>query len=72
MTCALLRKVSQQKIPLDPAENTFATLHTVEDDEPATLAVAQRRLRPIQRKTQRETEIFLDGSGSFYPSSNFS
>src|SRR5204863_3701741 len=42
MRIAVPRRNSQRKIPPDSAENNFATVRKASDDEPATLAAAQR------------------------------
>src|SRR5262249_32732061 len=44
----------QRKIPLDFAENTFAVQRTILDDAPAALAVAQKMLLLIPRRTQQD------------------
>src|SRR5881394_460749 len=53
MTIAVPRRTSQRKIPPDSAENNSATVRKVSDDEPATLAAAQRTLLLIRQRTQQ-------------------
>src|SRR5215469_6014792 len=49
---ALLGRHSQQKIPPGPAENSSAIPCKASDDETVTHTAAQKKLRPLQRKTR--------------------